>query len=109
MMIAIIEETTDETVRTAVMGELVFNRFLNSYFGFARFPPDLKYIMMTIIEEITHARLNEIAVLFVAEIFINVVLNKTTRRIILATCSINSVMLIVKNFCCPHRAPRKTS
>lgn len=42
MIIAMIDETTDDTVRTAVIGELVFSKFLNSYFGFARFPPDLK-------------------------------------------------------------------
>lgn len=41
-MIAIIEETIEETVRTAVIGELVFNKFLNSCLGFERFPPDLK-------------------------------------------------------------------
>ena len=41
-MIAIIDDITEETVRIAVIGELVFNKFLNSYFGFARLPPVLK-------------------------------------------------------------------
>lgn len=41
-MIAIIEDTIEDTVRTAVIGELSFNKFLNSYFGFAKFPLDLK-------------------------------------------------------------------
>ena len=42
MIIAIIDDKSDDTVRTAVIGELVFNKFLNSGFGFAIFPPDLK-------------------------------------------------------------------
>ena len=42
MIIAIIDETIDDTVRTAVIGELSLSKFLNSYFGFARFPLDLK-------------------------------------------------------------------
>ena len=36
------EDTIDETVRTAVIGVLVFNRFLNSYLGLHKSPPFLK-------------------------------------------------------------------
>lgn len=109
MIIAIIDEMTDDTVLTAVIGELVFNKFLNSYFGFARLPPDLKYMKITIIEETMQAKLKDSAVLLVAEILRIVVLNNKISKIILTTCSINSVILIVKNFCCPHNAPRNTS
>lgn len=104
-----IDEISDETVRTAVIGELVFSKFLNSYFGFARLPPDLKYMKITIMDETMQARLSDNAVLFVAEIFKKVVLKNNIKRIILATCSMNSVMLMVKNFCCPHKAPLSTS
>lgn len=69
MITAMIDETTDETVRTAVIGELVFSNFLNSCFGFDKPPPVLLYIKITIIEDITHAALRESAVLFVGEIF----------------------------------------
>ena len=99
MMTAMIEDMSDETVRIAVIGELVFNRFLNSYFGLARFPPDLKYINITIIDEIMQARLRDKAVLLVAERLTKLVLNKIASSMILISCSINSVMLIVKNFC----------
>ena len=97
-MIAIIDETIDETVLTAVIGELVFNKFLNSYRGFDRFPPVLKYMIVTIIAEIVQARLRDNAVLFVSEMFKKVVLNKINNNIILNTCSINSVILMIKNF-----------
>ena len=109
MIIAIIDETIDETVRTAVIGELSFNKFLNSYLGLDRFPLDLKYMIVTIIAEIVQAKLRESAVLFVGEILMNVVLNKINKRIILRICSMNSVMLIAKNFFRPQSAPRKTS
>ena len=56
-----------------------------------------------------HAKLNDNAVLFVADIFRTVVLNKINNKIILKICSINSVILIMKNFWRPHSAPRKTS
>ena len=72
-------------------------------------PPDLKYIITTIIAENMQARLNDRAVLFVGEILINDVLKSKNNNIILIICSINSVMLIAKNFFCPHSAPRKTS
>ena len=42
ILIALTEETADDTVLTAVIGELVFNSFLNSYFGFARPQPLLR-------------------------------------------------------------------
>ena len=66
-------------------------------------------MMITIIDDITHAMLNERAVLFVGDILINEVLNNKHKKIILMTCSINSVILIAKNFCSPQSAPRKTS
>ena len=96
-------------MRIAVIGELSFNKFLNSYFGLARFPFVLKYITITMIAEIVQARLNERAVLLVGEIDIKVVLNKINNKMILKICSINSVMLMMKNFFRPHKASRKTS
>ena len=98
IMIEMIDETTEETVRTAVIGELVFSRFLNSCLGFARVPPFLKYIIQTIIDEIMHAKLKDKAVLFVSDILRNVVLKRIINMTILITCSINSVKLIVKKF-----------
>ena len=109
IIIAMIDDMRDETVRIAVIGELVFNKFLNSGLGLARFPPVLKYIIITMIDEITQAALSDSAVLFVAERFIMLVLNNIIKNIILITCSMNSVMLIVKNFCCPQSAPLSTS
>ena len=61
------------------------------------------------IAEIVQARLRDNAVLFVGEMLMIVVLNKMNNNTILKTCSINSVMLIEKNFCRPQSAPRKTS
>ena len=109
IMIEMIDETTEETVRTAVIGELVFKSFLNSSLGFARVPPFLKYIMQTIIDEMTHAKLKDKAVLFVRDILRNDVLKRMIKIMILITCSINSVKLIVKKFWVPQSAPRKTS
>ena len=61
------------------------------------FPPVLKYIAITIIEEITQARLSDSAVLFVGEILIIVVLNNKKSIKILVICSMNSVILMAKN------------
>ena len=66
-------------------------------------------MIQTIIEEMMHAKLRESAVLLVGVILINAVSNKMTIMTILASCSINSVKLIAKNFFSPHSAPRKTS
>ena len=109
MIIAIIDVTIEETVLTAVIGELVFRRLRNSFFGLARDPPFLKYMIETMIDEITQAKLKDSAVLFVRDILKKVDLNKIIKMIILVTCSINSVKLIVKKLCIPQRAPRKTS
>ena len=109
IIIAIIDDINDEIVRTAVIGELVFNKFLNSFLGFAMLPPDLKYINITINDDMTQARVRDKAVLFVEEMFINEVLNKMNNKIILIICSRNSVMLIAKNFCSPQSAPLRTS
>ena len=42
MITAIIEDIREETVRIAVIGELVFSKLLNSFLGLASVPPDLK-------------------------------------------------------------------
>ena len=60
------------------------------------FPPVLKYIAITIIEEIMQARLRDSAVLFVGEILIIVVLNNKKSIKILVICSMNSVILMAK-------------
>ena len=109
IIIAMIEDTTEETVLTAVIGELVFRSFLNSYFGLASFPPNLKYMIVTIIDETMQAMLSDKAVLFVSDISRKVVSKSKTIAIILTTCSINSVKLMIKNFCSPQSAPRSTS
>ena len=109
MIIAMIDDTIEEIVRTAVIGVLSFARVLNCCFGLDRFPPDLKYITITTIEDITHANVRDNAVLFVGETLINVVLNNKNKIKILEICSINSVMLIAKNCFCPQSAPLNTS
>lgn len=53
---------------------------------------------ITIIEEITHARLSDKAVLLVGEMLINEVLKRITKNMMRMTCSRNSVTLIEKNF-----------
>ena len=109
MIIAMIDETIDEMVRTAVIGVLSFANVLNCCFGLDRFPPDLKYMIITTIDDIIHANVRDNAVLFVGEMPIIVVLNNKNNIKILEICSINSVMLIEKKCFCPQRAPLNTS
>lgn len=107
--IEMIEETTDETVFTAVIGELDFKSGLNCGLGFERVPPFLKYKIVIWMAEIVQAIESESAVLFVGEILISDVLNKTNITTNLINCSRNSLKLIAKNCCCPQSAPLKTS
>ena len=105
----IMEETIEDTVFAAVIGELDFNSALSCVFGLESVPPFLKYSTAICIVEIMHAIESDRAVLFVAEILINEVLNKIIITISLITCSKNSLKLIAKNCCCPQSAPLKTS